>query len=180
MVKTSNLDHKCTFLLQLHHTTKFYTVVKSPLKQGRMLCDRHVLYETVSQHPLQLLWLRLNKSCSSHVASHCSIETWRSSSGKSHSSPKTTTRHLEMLQRLWYATRSCCMCQTTAAPLCIRLLTLDIKEGHYVQTRNTTKTTILAMWISELYLFCVAPISIMGLNLGKICVLHLAVVCLFI
>ena len=42
--------------------TNFYTTVKSSQKQAlaTVLYDRHVLYQTVSQHPLQLLWLWLN------------------------------------------------------------------------------------------------------------------------
>ena len=41
---------------------KFLIIVKSPQKQvpRTVLCDRYMLYETVSQHPLQLLGLWLN------------------------------------------------------------------------------------------------------------------------
>ena len=47
---------------------------------------------TVSQRPLQLLGLWLNKSCSSLVRSHCSIETSHSSSEMSPSNSVTATR----------------------------------------------------------------------------------------
>ena len=91
---------------------KFYQGVMLPQKQSMVtvLCDRPVLYEAVSQHPLQLLWLRL-KSYSSPVTSHSRFLTLRSSS-------ETVI---------------------TAAQLCVRLWSLDIKDGHYhcVQTHTT-------------------------------------------
>ena len=91
---------------------KFYQGVMLPQKQSMVtvLCDRPVLYEAVSQHPLQLLWLRL-KSCSSPVTSHSRFLTLRSSS-------ETVI---------------------TAAQLCVRLWSLDTKDGHYhcAQTRTT-------------------------------------------
>ena len=73
---------------------------------------------------------------------HFNIMLWRTQD----------TKHLEVLQRL----TDCHTCATqlpytscvTASQLCFRLRTWDTKEGHYLQTHNTRKSKILAIYAS--------------------------------
>ena len=52
--------------------TKLFPVMKAPQKRAlaTVLCDRRVVYETVSQHPLQLLWFWFKKSCTAVLWRH--------------------------------------------------------------------------------------------------------------
>ena len=92
------------------------------------------------------------------VTSHCSLETSRSSSEMSHSSSEMSysrseiaTRHLEMLQRLWdchiVLLHELCDCCTAVR---------QTENFRYNRRANPLlkKSIILAMCISELYLYC--------------------------
>ena len=67
-------------------------------------------------------------SCRSPVTSRCSLETSRTSSGKTPRNPETVRRHLEILHR---PRKGSVACATKLVRL--RTFTLDTKEGHYVE-----------------------------------------------
>ena len=135
----------------------------------RLLCGRRVLYETVSQHPLQFWRLRHNDSAWSSLKTyHWSLET-------SHRSPETATRYCELLQRL----RDChtvllhvpynrpmnrgswglFTCLFTSMQGCHASKTPTSQTAVY-QTKNFCKPTaqnnpqLLPVCISELDVFC--------------------------
>ena len=79
--------------------TKLFPVMKAPQKRAMatVLCDRRVVYETVSQHPLQLLWFWFKKSCTAALWRHTAAMRQPLDNLKCRKGSETVTQY-------------CCMC----------------------------------------------------------------------